>query len=215
MDGLVGKPLSLSYDELRSLPRAEQVSTFHCVTGWTVKNVHWAACASGRARRGCSVESRARVAVRVGREAVRRLSDLQQARLHDVMLAYEMDGKPLPRDHGAPLRLVIPEMYGYKNVKWLKGSSLSRLRARVIGSSSVMTVTPGLVGRTGTARDALRSPLLAHRAAAALGERGRLLLSSCVGSCALSASVEVWLGRRPLVQDVHFYAGLGWIAVLV
>jgi formate dehydrogenase subunit gamma len=28
-------------------------------------------------------------------------------------------------------------------------------------------------------------------------------------------SVEVWLGRRPLVQDVHFYAGLGWIAVLV
>ena len=35
------------------------------------------------------------------------------------MLAYEMDGKPLPRGHGAPLRLVIPEMYGYKNVKWL------------------------------------------------------------------------------------------------
>ena len=40
--GLVGKPLNLSYDKLRSLPRAEQVSTFHCVTGWTVKNVHWA-----------------------------------------------------------------------------------------------------------------------------------------------------------------------------
>ena len=40
--GLVGRPLNLSYDELRSLPRAEQVSTFHCVTGWTVKNVHWA-----------------------------------------------------------------------------------------------------------------------------------------------------------------------------
>jgi DMSO/TMAO reductase YedYZ molybdopterin-dependent catalytic subunit len=45
---------------------------------------------------------------------------LQQASLHDVLLAYEMDGKPLPREHGAPLRLVIPEMYGYKNVKWLR-----------------------------------------------------------------------------------------------
>jgi DMSO/TMAO reductase YedYZ molybdopterin-dependent catalytic subunit len=45
---------------------------------------------------------------------------LPQASLHDVMLAYEMDGRPLPREHGAPVRLVIPEMYGYKNVKWLQ-----------------------------------------------------------------------------------------------
>ena len=42
IDGLVDRPLSLSYRELRALPRAEQVSTFHCVTGWSVDNVHWA-----------------------------------------------------------------------------------------------------------------------------------------------------------------------------
>jgi DMSO/TMAO reductase YedYZ molybdopterin-dependent catalytic subunit len=35
------------------------------------------------------------------------------------MLAWEMDGKPLLREHGAPVRVVIPEMYGYKNVKWV------------------------------------------------------------------------------------------------
>jgi DMSO/TMAO reductase YedYZ molybdopterin-dependent catalytic subunit len=40
--GLVKRPRSLSYAELLGLPRAEQVSTFHCVTGWTVENVHWA-----------------------------------------------------------------------------------------------------------------------------------------------------------------------------
>jgi len=45
---------------------------------------------------------------------------LQQAELHDAMLAYEMDGKPLAREHGAPVRVVIPEMYGYKNVKWVE-----------------------------------------------------------------------------------------------
>jgi sulfoxide reductase catalytic subunit YedY len=49
---------------------------------------------------------------------------MHQASLHDVMLAYEMDGKPLRREHGAPVRLVIPEMYGYKNVKWLEGINL-------------------------------------------------------------------------------------------
>jgi DMSO/TMAO reductase YedYZ molybdopterin-dependent catalytic subunit len=40
------------------------------------------------------------------------------------MLAYEMDGKPLERVHGAPVRVVIPEMYGYKNVKWVERITL-------------------------------------------------------------------------------------------
>ena len=39
--------------------------------------------------------------------------------LPDVMIARQMDGGPISRAHGAPLRLVIPDMYGYKNVKWL------------------------------------------------------------------------------------------------
>ena len=53
------------------------------------------------------------------------------------MLAYEMDGKPLPREHGAPLRLVIPEMYGYKNVKWLKGIELVSARGRLLGAARI------------------------------------------------------------------------------
>ncbi len=41
IDGLVERPTALSYDELLRLPRAEQVSDFHCVTGWSVKHVRW------------------------------------------------------------------------------------------------------------------------------------------------------------------------------
>ena len=44
---------------------------------------------------------------------------LDQVALPDVMLAYEMDGQPLAQEHGAPVRVVIPDMYGYKNVKWV------------------------------------------------------------------------------------------------
>ncbi len=44
---------------------------------------------------------------------------MDQVHLADAMLAYEMDGAPLTRPHGAPARVVIPEMYGYKGVKWL------------------------------------------------------------------------------------------------
>jgi DMSO/TMAO reductase YedYZ molybdopterin-dependent catalytic subunit len=45
---------------------------------------------------------------------------LDQFREPDAMLARHQDGKPLTRSHGAPLRLVLPSMYGYKNVKWVR-----------------------------------------------------------------------------------------------
>jgi DMSO/TMAO reductase YedYZ molybdopterin-dependent catalytic subunit len=118
--GLVGQPLSLTYDQLRALPRAEQITTFHCVTGWSVKNVHWAGVRIHDVLASAQPQSSAQALQFVSMEQpyVDYLT-VRQASLPDVMLAYEMDGKPLPREHGAPVRLVIPEMYGYKNVKWL------------------------------------------------------------------------------------------------
>ena len=119
--GLVERPVSLGYDELRALPRVEQVSDFHCVTGWSVKNVRWAGV------RFHDLLALARP--RPGAKAIRFVSaeepytdslTLDQALLHDVLLAYELDGEPLSRPHGAPARVVIPEMYGYKGVKWLR-----------------------------------------------------------------------------------------------
>jgi len=119
--GAVERPVALDYRQLLALPKAEQVSTFHCVTGWTVRDVAWGGV---RIR-----DVLAQVKPQPGVRALRFLSaehpygdylTLGQASLPDVMLAYEMDGKPLTRAHGAPLRLVIPDMYGYKNVKWLK-----------------------------------------------------------------------------------------------
>ena len=119
--GRVEQPLSLSYSQLRQLPHVEQISTFHCVTGWTVKNVHWAGVRMHDVLAQASPHTQAHALQFVSAEEpyVDYLT-MRQASLHDVMLAYEMDGKPLSRAHGAPVRLVIPEMYGYKNVKWLK-----------------------------------------------------------------------------------------------
>ena len=118
--GLVRKPVQLTYAQLQALPRAHQVSNFHCVTGWSVANVRWAGVRfadllalaeplpAAQAIRFVSLE-----------EPYNDSLTLDQARLGNVMLAYEMDGQPLSRPHGAPARVVIPEMYGYKGVKWL------------------------------------------------------------------------------------------------
>jgi DMSO/TMAO reductase YedYZ molybdopterin-dependent catalytic subunit len=121
IDGLVEQRQTLNYDDLRKLPRAEQVSNFHCVTGWSVKNVHWA----GVRFRDLLAAARPRMEGTVlgftsAEQPYFDTLTLKQAELHDAMLAYEMNGKPLPREHGAPVRVVIPEMYGYKNVKWVE-----------------------------------------------------------------------------------------------
>ena len=129
--GEVAEPVSLDYHDLLSLPQAKQISTFHCVTGWTVKNVAWGgvriADVLALAKPAASVHALEFVSAE---EPYVDYLTLEQANLLDVMLAYEMDGAPLSREHGAPVRLVIPEMYGYKNVKWLNGINLvSHLRA--------------------------------------------------------------------------------------
>ena len=51
---------------------------------------------------------------------------IEQATLPDALLAYEMDGRPITRPHGAPTRIVIPAMYGYKGVKWLNRIVVTR-----------------------------------------------------------------------------------------
>jgi DMSO/TMAO reductase YedYZ molybdopterin-dependent catalytic subunit len=120
IDGLVERPQTLTYAQLRALPRARQTSDFVCVTGWSVDDVRWdgvrfddllAAARplpSARALRFISAE-----------EPYEDTLTLAQARVPDAMLAYDMDGAPLERKHGAPARLVMAQMYGYKGVKWV------------------------------------------------------------------------------------------------
>jgi DMSO/TMAO reductase YedYZ molybdopterin-dependent catalytic subunit len=118
--GLVQKPRTLTYDELTALPHAHQRSTFHCVTGWTVNDVHWAGVRfqqlfdlvrplpSATAVRFVSME-----------QPYEDSLTMEQLRRPDAMLATRLDHQPLSRPHGAPARVIFPEMYGYKGVKWL------------------------------------------------------------------------------------------------
>ena len=121
IDGLVGKPRSFTYQELRALPRAHQVSDFHCVTGWTVHGVRWSGVRFAHLLDQVEPLPEAKAIRFVSLEQPYDDSlTLEQLRLHDVLLALDMDGAPLSRPHGSPARVVIPEMYGYKGVKWVE-----------------------------------------------------------------------------------------------
>ncbi len=121
VDGLVERPASFSLAQLQALPQVEQTSTFHCVTGWTVENVHWSGVRFA--------DLLAQVKPKAGARALRFVSaerpyedslTIAQALAPDALLAFGMDHRPLTRPHGAPARAVIPQMYGYKGVKWLE-----------------------------------------------------------------------------------------------
>ena len=123
--GLVKNPVSLTYDQVRALPHTQQVSTFHCVTGWTVRGVLWGGVRFQHLLDLVEPLPEAK-AVRFDSLEIPYNDSLtlEQLKLPDAMLALDMDGKPLSRPHGLPARVVLPEMYGYKGTKWLTKMTL-------------------------------------------------------------------------------------------
>ncbi|HEY5873612.1 MAG TPA: molybdopterin-dependent oxidoreductase, partial [Gaiellaceae bacterium] len=142
--GLVERPLSLSLDELRARPAVEVAVTMECAGNGRahiephVFSQPWLLEAVGTARwRGVSVasvladarvrESAAEVlftgldrGVDGGEEQLyERSLTLDEVGRGDALLAYEVNGVPLPPQHGSPLRLVVPGWYGMTSVKWL------------------------------------------------------------------------------------------------
>jgi DMSO/TMAO reductase YedYZ molybdopterin-dependent catalytic subunit len=119
--GLVERPQRLRWSEVAALPGERQTSDFHCVTGWSVANVRWEGIRPQTIIDLVRPKPAARFVSLQSLEApyVDQIS-LQQFREPNALLARGQDGKPLTRSHGAPLRLVLPSMYGYKNVKWVR-----------------------------------------------------------------------------------------------
>jgi DMSO/TMAO reductase YedYZ molybdopterin-dependent catalytic subunit len=131
--------LSLSLTELRALPKQTQITRHNCIQGWT-GIAQWGGVPVSEILRLCQPLPEARYLVfhslQRGRQAVRpelqeahavhyyEVLDLELARHPQTILAYEMNGQPLPPEHGAPLRLRVETLLGYKMVKYLQAIEL-------------------------------------------------------------------------------------------
>ena len=125
VEGLVGRPLGLGYDELLAMPSTEQYVTLQCISnlvgGDLVGTAKWTGVPLARVleRAGGAGQG----AVRVVFHAVGGYSDslpIAKALDPETVVAYGMNGRSLPRAHGFPARIVAPGIYGMKNVKWLE-----------------------------------------------------------------------------------------------
>jgi len=126
VNGFVDTPVELTLDDLKAMPATRFTKDFQCVTGWRVHGVKWAGV------RLADVLDKA--GVKDGARGVRFLSfdgsytetlTLDQARRDDVIVAYEMEGKPVTSAHGGPVRMYVAPMYGYKSTKWLETIEVS------------------------------------------------------------------------------------------
>ncbi|HVS42071.1 MAG TPA: molybdopterin-dependent oxidoreductase [Candidatus Dormibacteraeota bacterium] len=118
--GLDGS-MQLRFAELTSFPNVAIKATFRCVTGWRVRDCIWRGV---RLRDVIDANSPNRNAKHItfyaGDGVYTDSLTIGQARSDHAILAWELNGRPLIREQGYPLRLIYPDMYGYKNVKWLR-----------------------------------------------------------------------------------------------
>jgi DMSO/TMAO reductase YedYZ molybdopterin-dependent catalytic subunit len=120
IDGLVEWPLTVDYAALRALPAVRQVSDFHCVEGWKVPNAQWDGVRFQTLAELVGPLPNAQFVTFHSLAGVYRDAlTVAQARLPDVLIAYDLDGAPLSQVRGAPARLVMPRMFGYKGPKWM------------------------------------------------------------------------------------------------
>ncbi|MEQ9499959.1 MAG: sulfite oxidase-like oxidoreductase [Deltaproteobacteria bacterium] len=119
IDGAVEERVTLDWSAFMALPQVDEPSDFHCVTTWSKMDL---------AFRG--------VRVRDALALARPHDDASHVMLHaydgyttnvsldaliddDVLLAHTVDGQPLPRPHGGPVRVVTPKLYAWKGAKWV------------------------------------------------------------------------------------------------
>ena len=124
ISGELASPVKLSWKEFRALPQTEVTSDFHCVTRWSRFDNHWEGVAFREITKLAQPRAEAKyvlIHAEQGYTANVPLADLDR---DNVLLATHHDGKPLEPDHGYPLRLIVPHLYSWKSVKWVRGFEL-------------------------------------------------------------------------------------------
>ena len=119
--GLVEAPLRFTWEQFNALPKVSRTSDFHCVTRWSRFDNAWEGVAFRELLSRVKLKPGAAyvlVHAEQGFTANVPLADLDR---EGVLLATHHDGSPLTPEHGYPVRLIVPHLYAWKSVKWMRG----------------------------------------------------------------------------------------------
>ena len=119
--GEVEAPFSLTYAQLLALPQTALAVDVHCVTGWSVMGAKLKGVLLSDLAERAKLKSSARHVIFEAAHGYTSNVPLREALGPQVMVARELEGAPLPRTHGGPLRAMVPHLYFWKSAKWLTG----------------------------------------------------------------------------------------------
>jgi DMSO/TMAO reductase YedYZ molybdopterin-dependent catalytic subunit len=120
IDGAVKHPLSLNLDEFMALPQADSVSDMHCVTQWSRYDNHWRGVSARTLLDLVRPNPNAAHVVFHAFDGYATNVRLDQFDQPDVFLVHEWEGKPISRQHGGPVRVLMPRLYLWKSAKWVR-----------------------------------------------------------------------------------------------
>jgi DMSO/TMAO reductase YedYZ molybdopterin-dependent catalytic subunit len=121
LHGLVENETRLSYGQLEDLPHARVTADMHCVTGWTTLDNAWEGVSFRTLVELARPTAQAKYVLAECDYGYSSNLALETMMEGDVLVAWAHGGERLTAEHGFPLRLVVPQRYGWKSAKWLRG----------------------------------------------------------------------------------------------
>jgi DMSO/TMAO reductase YedYZ molybdopterin-dependent catalytic subunit len=118
--GLVGFPRTFTWEQFNALPQFEDVSDFHCVTTWSKFDCRWGGVAFFTLAEFVKPKPEVKHVLFTSYDGYTTNVRLEDCRDDDVLIATQFDGRPVPREHGGPARVIIPKLYAWKGAKFVK-----------------------------------------------------------------------------------------------
>jgi DMSO/TMAO reductase YedYZ molybdopterin-dependent catalytic subunit len=119
VDGAVEQPLRLTWKDFEALPQTKDVSDFHCVTTWSKLDVPWEGVQLSTVIALAHPNADATHVMFHSYDGYTTNLPLEEALKDDVLLVHTAEGKPLPVEHGGPVRVITPQLYAWKGAKWI------------------------------------------------------------------------------------------------
>ncbi len=120
VDGAVANTLHWDWAAFQARRQDTRVSDMHCVTTWSRYDNRWQGLATRALLDIVEPRDDARFVVLASSDGYTTNLPLDDFASPDAMIVHSWEGRPLTRDHGGPVRLIVPHLYLWKSAKWLK-----------------------------------------------------------------------------------------------
>jgi DMSO/TMAO reductase YedYZ molybdopterin-dependent catalytic subunit len=117
--GLVARPMQWTWDEIHALPQSTYVGDIHCVTTWSKLGMTFTGVSVDTLLAIVEPDPRAAFVLATSHTGYTTNLPLADVTGGRAWIAWEVDGQPLPADHGGPARLLVPHLYFWKSAKWI------------------------------------------------------------------------------------------------